>query len=507
MRTRFLGIFFLLIMSGLGVRAQYAGTKVEDRLGHRQDSIRNRQFFNDYVKSFQAQDWKACYRPWRELLNRAPFCTFNLTYYGSGGTMMKALMKEEKAPIQRFLYFRDLMDMCDFAIANYKALNSIDDMKHPMYTKGVLMCWKAHFYLTLRDQIPEKAYKKETAYQNFVDAFSQIREESMAADAEMDAFYLEEYFTACRDLYDSDKDKYLEQFLTDYVNCLESCDKMMDVYHDSDTLKWRGYAGARNNIQVYFSRTGAGEAENLVKFYTPRIKENKKNPNYLNNAVHIMFANGCIGEDVFYDACEAAYLIKPNYENCIGMGLMSQDVDNDRVGAKKYFDEARSLATNANEHYLAAKFTADALAKTPAPKKEENESNSAFNERYEEWRNVMRGACIYYNEALDYAAKTSVQGQYLADVYYNLANCYRIAQDYNQALASLNLTKVTYPAFSDERFENMRTSIQTGQENKRKQDEAYRARLANQAQIDAYNRRLAEQRRRQQEEEAFWGKK
>jgi len=507
MRARVLYVLITLLLSGMNVYAQYAGTTVENRIGHRQDSIRNRQFFNDYVKTFQAQDWKACYRPWRELLNRAPFCTFNLTYYGSGGAMIKGLMDGEKSPIQRYLYFRDLMDMCDFAIANYKALNSIDDMKHPIYTKGVLMCWKAHFYLTMRDQIPEKGYKKEKAYQNFVDAFAQIREESVAADAEMDAFYLEEYFQACRDLYESDKDKYLEQFLTDYVTCLESCDKMMETYQSTDTLKWRGYAGARNNIQVYFSRTGAGEAENLVKFYVPRIKENRKNITYLNNAVHIMFANGCIGEDVFYDACEAAYMLKPNYENCIGMGLMSQDVDNDRLSAKRYFDEARSLAGNASEHYLAAKFTADALAKTPAPKRNEGESATAFNERYEEWRNVMRGACVYYNEALDYASKTSIQGQYLADVYYSLANCYRIAQEYNQALASLNQTKVTYPAFSDEKFTNMQASIQTGLDNKQKADEAYRAKLKNDAQIAAYNRRLAEQRRRQQEEEAFWGKK
>lgn len=493
-----------LFLFGNQLHAQYEGTKVENRLGHKQDSVRNRQFFNDYVKAYQAQDWKTCYRPWRELLSRAPYCTFNLTYYGSAGAMLTSLIKEEPDSLQRFLYFRDLMDMCDFAIQNYKALNSIDDMHHPTYTRGVLMCWKAHFYFTLREFLPVLAYKRETAYRNFVDAFTEVHKENVTADAEMDAFYLEEYFQACRDLYESDREKYLEQFLTDYVACLEACDKMMDVYQTSDTLKWSGYAGARNNIQVYFAQTGAGNTQNLVDFYTPRVQTNKKNAAFLEDAVHIMFANGCIGEEVFYDACEASYMLKPNYENCIGMGLMSQDVENDRVGAKKYFDQARSLATNASERYLAAKFTADALAKTPSPKKEDTESVAAYNDRYDEWRNVMRGAAVYYNEALGFAAKTSIQGQYLADVYYNLANCYRIAQDYNQAKQSLNQARVNYPAFSSERYDNMMASIQTGMENKEKQEAAYRARLRNQAQLDAYNRRLAEQRRKQEAEEAFW---
>lgn len=507
MQTRF-WVFFVLLLLGWGrSHAQYEGTKVENRLGHKQDSVRNRQFFNDYVKAYQSQDWKTCYRPWRELLTRAPFCTFNLTYYGSGGAMLTSLIKAEQDSLQRFIYFRDLMDMCDFAIKNYKALNSIDDMKHPTYTQGVLMCWKAHFYFSLREYLPSRAYKRETAYQNYVDAFAVVRRENIAADAEMDAFYMEEYFQACRDLYESDKEKYLEQFLTDYVACLEACDKMMDVYLKTDTLKWSGYAGARNNIQVYFSQTGAGDSQTLVDFYTPRVKENRKNMIYLANAVHIMFANGCIGEGVFYDACEAAYMLKPSYENCIGMGLMSQDVEGNRVEAKKYFDEARSLAATASERYLAAKFTADALAKTPSPKKNDGESASDYNDRYEEWRNVIRGATIYYNEALDFASQTSIQGQYLADVYYNLANCYRIAQDYNQAVQSLQQARLNYPAFSVERYDNMLASIHNGQDTKEKQEAAYRARLCNNAQLEAYNRRLAEQRRKQQEEEAFWRKR
>lgn len=505
---KYISLVVLLFISVVAM-AQYEKTTVKDRLGSGREGEKNLTIYNQYVEAYTKQNWKDCYRPWRELMDRAPYCTFNLSYYGSGGYVIRELIKQEPDSIHKYMYFKDLMRMMDFAIKNYKSLNSVEPEQHKnvTYTKSKLLCWKAHFYYEEGKNIPEKAYKKDVAYQNYVDAFKELRSQNLVADAQNDMEiinYMTEYYKTCEDLYLTDKDKYLEQFLTDYVSCLETCDKMMGLYQESDSMLYAYAAAVRNNVQVFFQQTGAGATDNLVKFYTPRVQENKKNIDFLNNAVHLMFANNCIGEEVFYDACEAANMIKPNYENCIGMGLLTLNVEEDRDAAKEYFDKARGLAQTANEHYLASKFTADAVGKTPQPQRNDGEDNASLNARLEQWRNLLRGALIYYNEALDYAQQAAIQGQYLSEVYYSMADCYRKTLDYVPAKECLQQTKVCYALFSDERYNSMEAAIQSGLQRKEESDARMRAQLKAKAQWDAYNARLAEAERKRKAEEAFW---
>ncbi|MCF0199449.1 MAG: hypothetical protein HUK02_09020, partial [Bacteroidaceae bacterium] len=359
-----------------GSFSDFTGTTVEQRLGHGRDSVANRNFFNQYVQAYQRQDWKSCYRPWRELMTRAPFSTYNVTNYAATvHLLLQQLMLSEPDSVERYLYFKDAMEVFDFELQHYRSLNTITDQKHEPLVPGVIQCRRAYYYKELGQHIPAVAYKKETAYKNFVEAFATLRNEQLTMGEEIEAFYLSHYFQACQALFETDRERYYEQFLTDYITCLETCDNMMEKYAKVDEQKWQEYAAARNDIQVYFGRTGAGSPEGLMAYYEPRLTTNGKNQRFLDNAVHLMFYNGCIATDVFYDACERAYLLKPNYENCIGMGLFGMDPTHNNgridslslVDAKRYFDEARRLARNANEHYLASKFTADALARTPQP--------------------------------------------------------------------------------------------------------------------------------------------
>lgn len=507
MKITRLAIGFFLLSLPVSSSAQYKGTTPEQRLG---DKVIGNQkalnIYNDYVRSYQAKDWQAAYRPWRELLTNIPYCNFGLTYYGTANEFLRPLIIEERDSIQKLVFFQDLEEMLDYAENNLEAINSFDDQKHPIVSRGDIQCWRAHLAWSLRDQLPQGAMPVRKNYEMYVAAFKTVRESNLNADGEVAPFFLEEYFKVCTRLYEEDKEKHLEQLLTDYVDCLESCDKMMEVYK-ADSTRWVHYAGARNNIQFYFNETGAGTVDNLVKYYTPVVEANKKNPEVLNRAIHLMMLNGCFGQDVFYTACEYSNIIQANYANCIGLGQMSLTVDKNREVARDYFLEAIRLAKNANERSLAARFAADAMAQTPFPVQEKNESVKDFNARVQQWRNGFSAPIQYYSEALQNAQEAGLKGQYLAEMYYKQADCYRKQQNFSEAKRSLNNVLIAYSAFNAERHKNLKQAIASDSERYAKQQASYTAQLKSKTQREAWERQNAEKFAQQQAERAFWKKK
>ena len=512
-------VLALVLLSSLCVVVMAQFEKTEnylERLGHGRDSVAARQFYADYVNTFRVQDWHACYRPWKELMRLAPYATYNLTHTGGGGYLLTELMKQEDDTVQRYVYFKDLMMMDDFRINHRTALNSIPkdggETRIPL-TQGSVLMWKAHHYHTLGQQhIPESVYKKDSAYYYFVDAFNQIKNENVGAENEIEPNYLVEYFETCRDLFQTDEEKYMEQFLTDYTSCLEACDKMMAVYGNGvDSLRWGYYAGARNNIQFYFQETDAGNKDNVIAYYQDRIKENKKNYPYLKNAVHLMTMNGCIGSDVYYDACEASYFIQPDFENSIGMGLLSKG-DGDKQGAMQYFDEAVNKASTAGEKYLATRFKAEAIASTPPPNSAnylgyDNLTVSEKNELQRQWQGEQMGAAECYNQALQFASEAAIPGQDLADVYYKMADAYRKGQSFDNAKQSLALVRQAYPLYPAEKLTSLQDAIERAQQVAETRRKNEMAKLANEKARQEWERRQAAILAKQKAEADFWKKK
>lgn len=516
--------FVLMLIGSTVVMAQYENTEnYRQRLGHGRDSVNAEKFYVDYVKSFRVawettkgEDWQKCYRPWKELMRLAPYSTYNLTNTGGGERMLIELMKNEQDTVQRYVYFKDLIATDNFRINHREALNSIPkdggEMRIPL-THGSVLLWKAHHYHTEGlKHIPERVYQKDSAYLYFVRAFDQIKKENVGTDNEIEPNYLAEYFETCRDLYQSDEEKYMEQFLTDYNNCLAACDKMMSVYGNGvDSLRWTYYAGVRNNIQYYFQQTDAGDKENILAYYKPRIKDNKKDYAYLKNAVHQMTVNGCIGTDVYYDACEASYMIKPDFENSIGMGLLSK-TEGDKSTAMQNFNDAIDKASNAGERYLATRFKAEAIASTPAPGPTnfldwENLTTAEKNDKTRQWQGEQLAAAECFNQALSYASDANIPGQDLAEIYYKMADSYRKAQQYDNAEQSLRNVVAAYPVYPEEKIESLQSAIESGKRVLEVRMENERKRLANDRARQEWERRQAEIYAKQRAEAEFWKKK
>ena len=457
------------------------------------------------------------YECWRRLYNGAPFYTKNI--YVQGATMLDTMsLYAPKSDAERLMYFQDLMQVYEDRIRRCDSLNSIEKEERYKSSRPAVMVKAATVYQHTAPKVKGSGYTALKAYQRYVDAFKAIRESKNAANDEMHPSYLENYFMACRDLYLTDRPTYTEQFLTDYTTCIETCDKMMADYAGNDSLKanWQGYANARNNIGVYYGRSGAGSAKNLESFYTSRLDSIKDNYTALKNAVHLMMTNDTLlSSPVFYKACNFSYKLQPDYENCIGKAQQEKNEFENREGALEYFRKAEELSTTPHEHFVTSAYIAAALTSEPRPSASTMPGEwealpvSERNELVRSWMSRQNVAARKMEEAIDWGAQDGVNGQNLAPLYMSVATSYRKAEDastINLASQALDQILTIYPAYPKNRIDDERKNIanvkNTLAANAAKEAE-YRK---NKAQYEAWQRQQAAIAAKRKAEEDFWGK-
>ena len=309
---------------------------------------------------------------------------------------------------------------------------------------------------------------------------------------------------SCRDLYGTDKEKYLEQFLTDYSTCLESCDKMMAAYQGIDEARWKNYAAARQNIQYEFIiKSGAGTVANLERFYSNRLDSIKDNYDALKSAINLMINSNdsLIMSNVFYRACRLSYKIKPDYINCIGMAQAAKNQLEDKDEALKYFKEAERLSVTDKEHYLSSMFVGQSLASEEAPSSKtmpgeyDRLSVAEKRELRDLYRMRQKVAAEKLQEAIDYGKRAGVNGQNLAPVYYMMARAYRHAmkpETIEKASEALDQLLAVYPAYPIERIDAERANIESNRSDVAREIAYYaeyeRKLASNKAQQEAYKR-------------------
>ena len=321
------------------------------------DENGNEQRTRDFRLAPDEWPCDSIYECWRRLYNGAPFYTVNT--YIEGATILDSMaIYSNKSDAERLMYFQDLMQIYEDRIRRNDSLNSTIKNEKAKSKRSAVMAKAADVYYHTAPLVKGSGYTPEKAYNNYVKAFEAVRNESDAGSDDIQPRYLENYFMACRDLYLTDKPKYTEQFLTDYTTCLESCNKMMVAYKDKDETKWKNYAGAYNNMGVYFRKSGAGSVSNLENFYNPRIDSLKDDYEGLKSAINLMITSNdtLVSSNLFYKACRLAYKLKPDYLNCIGMAQAAKNQLEDNEEALKYFREAEKLSTTPKEHYLSSMF-------------------------------------------------------------------------------------------------------------------------------------------------------
>ncbi len=456
--NRFLLLTLTLFSCLINVRAQYENTTWMQRMGHGKDSVMNMESqmqWTAYVSAnasiavkdtavLEDRTWDdKAYRAWYRLITKAPYSQFSLYASGNAGDMLRYLIRREPDRAVQLIYFQDLMEMCELRIKNLDAINSIPDFgPDKKSTLGDVKSWKAHYYFTEGKRIPATVYSKSEAYKYFVEAMDEVRAQKDIAGTEVEPYLVAEYFAACFDLYDSDKEKYLEQYLQDYLDLTSTCRRLYETSAsitdpDEAEQQFNRYYKPFIDMQTAFYNSGVNSRKHLEAHFTKQYESHSKDYAYLNKALALMVQFHCVPKTDTLSICDkyarAAYEEESslNYYAALAYGLSKKRESDEVVGDP-------DLRIRLREEMMAAFLLAEKKA-TQSQDKAEVAYNIAraldepldpmFTDdlsEIEKWKSNLAGAAEYYNKSIDLAPdKYSVASTYwLGKLNSNVARVY-----------------------------------------------------------------------------------
>ncbi|MBP5771608.1 MAG: tetratricopeptide repeat protein [Bacteroidaceae bacterium] len=320
--------------------AQYEGTAWYDRIGTGEDSLRTRQNLSLFQTAINSNNWIEAYESWKPVFEKAPFSQMGI--YTNGAYMLAMLIQSEQDKAKKQQYFQELMNVYDTRVKNLAGLNSFTKPERRA-TEGDVIARKAYDYAAYGPSC-DPTYTLNKAYDMFSDGIKKIAEQG---GREVEGFVLDAFFRVSYAKYQADNNGFREQFLQDYLESKEVCDKMLQLAKEEpDPEKAQKivakYDQPLGTIEGLFAESKAADREQIIAIFTPKVEANKDNLNYLKSALTVMAANDCDDTPIYYKAAEYAYNIEPTYESAIGTAQKYQK-DGKVQESKKYYDDAIEL--------------------------------------------------------------------------------------------------------------------------------------------------------------------
>lgn len=387
---------------------QYAMNEWSLRIGSGKDSIDVYNMYStlssSYTKTQREFDLGA-YRLVSDILAKAPRIDYLFYTTQWIEAFWKKLISKEDDKAIKMIYFEDMMTTLDRLIWDRDYLNKLrfETNLRNHQSDGTARVNKAHYYFTIgKKEMSGLNYNADSAYHYFKDAFTAVRNSEQAEGSdEILGVYLWEYFDSSYDLYKNDNERYQEQFLQDYLDCIAACDKMLEpAYEETDSAKqmdiFAKYWHHKDTIQKVFNASGSASPERLNDFYGRKFAENRNNHEYLERAINFMNENNCVNIDAFYTYSETSYAIKPTYLNSLGCAYSSKALGM-RDEMFEYYRKAMDLSTNDFIKGQVANIIANEITITGRPKDYATDTL-----KYQEWMQDMNIAETYLKEVINY---------------------------------------------------------------------------------------------------------
>lgn len=292
---------------------------------------------------YASQNWGEMYENWKWLIDNAPIATVSI--YARGAVMLGELIKSESDAGKKKQYLDELMGLFDTRLKYLKYLNaSVPEGKRGRATEGDVLIAKANYYHIYGYGVDGDQYTYNKIYDMYAKGIKAINEEG---GREVKGAYIQYFFSVSNELYKLSNDYYREQFLNDYLESKEVCEKMLQLAkEESDPEKAQRIVEEYDRplavIEQVFAESGAANREQLIAMFTPKVEANKQNLNYLRSAMTVLSANECDDTEVYYKAAEYAYQIEPTYESAIGMASWSKQ-QGKMDDMLKYYEKAIEL--------------------------------------------------------------------------------------------------------------------------------------------------------------------
>ena len=351
MKLKKLAVATALAISTAPVMAQnFEGTTPDDRIGAtnngNEDSIKiGRQNISLFQQSLQNQDYGEARVNLQWLLKNAPYAINGI--YTQGPFVYYNLISKEADQAKKLEYFNEMMEIFAAREKNLDILNTFAKTKS---TLGDVLALKADYYNWTAPTTPGSGYTLNKSYDNYSKAIKMINEKG---GREIEGSVLQNFFRVSDAMYKSAPNALREQYLQDYLDSKEACEKMLQLAKEAkaegDEEKANKlvakYDGPLALIEQTFSASGAADREQIIAIYTKKFESYKDDINKLNSALTLMAQNDCDDADIYYQYAEAAYAIEPTFTSAIGLAQKAQK-DGEMEKMLDYYNKALELAKN-----------------------------------------------------------------------------------------------------------------------------------------------------------------
>lgn len=332
--------------------AQFEGASIDERIAATisEDSI---VVARGHISSFQMgidnKNWQDSYISWKWLIQNTPFAISGL-YKGHAPFMLYQLIISEQDPEKKLAYFNDMMYMFDQRAARLDSLNSMEKRDNLKSTLGDVLAIKADYYNWTAPSTQGSGYTLNQSYKNYSEAIKMINEQG---GREVEGSVLQNFFLTSDAMYKSAPAALRMQYLQDYLDSKEACEKMLQLAKEAqangDDAKahklLQKYEGPLALIEQTFANSGAADREQIISIYTKKFDEFKNDLAKLNSSINLMAQYDCDNDSIYFVYAKASYDIKPTFNAAIGLAQKSHK-DGNASAALSYYDKALELASD-----------------------------------------------------------------------------------------------------------------------------------------------------------------
>lgn len=349
MKLKKLAVATALAISTAPVMAQnFEGTTQDDRIGAtnngNEDSIKiGRQNISLFQMALQNNDWAEALVNMRWLVKNAPYAITGI--YTQGPRILYFLIKDETDSAKKMQYYKEMVELFDLREKNLDVLNTFAKTKS---TLGDVLSVKADYLNWVSQIFPGCGYTLNMSYDNYSKAIKMINEKG---GRDIAGSVLQNFFLTSDAMYKNSPVTMREQYLQDYLDCKDACEKMLQLAKEAKAEGDDEKAGKLvamydeplAAIEKTFSESGAADREQIIAIYTKKFDSYKEDISKLNSAINLMAQNDCDDAEIYYQYAEAAFAIEPTFLSAVGLAQKAQK-DGEMAKMLDFYNKALELA-------------------------------------------------------------------------------------------------------------------------------------------------------------------
>ena len=314
----------VILTIAMGAKAQ-TGVVTGTPFGSGEDSLRCRQNISLTQTNIDTKNYADALPLWKMAYEECPGSYRNL--YTWGEQIIKWQIQQAKDEAEAEGYFNDLMDLFDKRIKYFG--------NDAQYDTNWIMSRKANEYLAIKGDKADVT----VVYNWLKPMLEQYKEKTHPLSLSL-------YMMASQNLMASDVDKYMSQFVDDFLTVSALYDAKLEAAKaTNDETAINTTMALKAQLETAFTQSGAADCEIMEKVYADKIEAQQTDLDFLKTTMILFNRVGCNETEAYFAAANYAHKIEPTAESAMGIAYQAIK-KKDNATAEKYFLEAVEMTSD-----------------------------------------------------------------------------------------------------------------------------------------------------------------